>query len=241
MRTSLRAAPLVVLVACTSTVPTITAPDAAPPPGADASPADASPADAGPAADGGPRADSGPGPSASFPLASLDDTCDGVATLTGRSLVRLLAVKYDATYTPRTGAATPLEMKVKYEGGAIVCFPHFKSNGGAPDMPARIELAIRVDFETDDGTFKEDFDGKITSRFGGTTLDLSASLPIARVKGRYVATPMPGFDKIDLGIGGTLGPGSATSGNVMQWGTISAPPQPGQINPGKTEPAGSWK
>lgn len=200
------------------------------------SPSDASP-DAVNPPDGGSDATA---PPAAYPLATPDEVCDGVAGLTGAALLAAMKAEYTATFTPRTGSASALSIKLKYEGGAIVCHRAFKSNGGAPDMPAWIELTAAMDFSTADGLFAEKRAAQVARRFGDA-LELSATAPAAEIKGTFTPAAMPGFDVISVGFGGNLLADGSTSGNVQQFGAKSAPPPPGQVNPGVTQPVGSWK
>jgi len=75
----------------------------------------------------------------------------------------------------------------------------------------------------------------------GDALELSVEVPVADVKGTFTPAAMPGFDVIRVGIGGSLMPAGTTSGNVQQFGSKSAVPPPGQVNPSVTQPVGSWK
>ena len=69
----------------------------------------------------------------------------------------------------------------------------------------------------------------------------AGEVPVADVKGTFTPAAMPGFDVIRVGIGGSLMPAGTTSGNVQQFGSKSAVPPPGQVNPSVTQPVGSWK
>mgnify|MGYP003593895466 CR=1 FL=1 len=232
-------APALALAACTVTTSPApadsgVAQDAAPTP-TDAA-ADAPDATIGP--DGG--GSDATTPIAAYPLATPDEVCDGVPGLTGAALIAAMKAEYTATFTPRTGSPSALSIKLKYEGGALVCHRAFKSNGGAPDMPAWIELTAAMDFSTADGLFAEKRAAQVARRFGDA-LDLSATAPAAEIKGTFTPAAMPGFDVISVGFGGSLLSDGSTSGNVQQFGAKSAPPPPGQVNPGVTQPVGSWK
>ncbi|HQY61825.1 MAG: hypothetical protein IPQ09_03155 [Myxococcales bacterium] len=180
------------------------------------------------------------GPPPTYPLATPDEVCDGVPGLTGAALIAAIKPEYAATFTPRTGSSSALSIKLKYEGGAIVCHRAFKSMGGAPDMPAWIALTAAMDFSTADGLFAEKRAAQVSRRFGDA-LELSVEVPVADVKGTFTPAAMPGFDVIRVGIGGSLMPAGTTSGNVQQFGSKSAVPPPGQVNPSVTQPVGSWK
>jgi hypothetical protein len=107
-------------------------------------------------------------------------------------------------------------------------------------MPAWIELTAAMDFSTADGLFAEKRAAQVARRFGDA-LELSATAPAAEIKGTFTPAAMPGFDVISVGFGGSLLADGSTSGNVQQFGAKSAPPPPGQVNPGVTQPVGSWK
>lgn len=215
-----------------------------------------------PTVDGGPAVDSGPAPTdaasdvivsppdgggsdgstpiTTYPLTTPDEVCDGVPGLTGASLVAAMKAEYTATFTPRSGAATALSIKLKYEGGAMVCHRAFISNGGAPNMPAWVELTAAMTFQTADGLFAEERPAQV-ARHSSDVLELSSEAPVADLKGTFTPAAMPGFDVIRVGFGGSLKADASTTGNVQQLGSKSAPPPPGQVNPGLTQPVGSWK
>lgn len=231
-------APALALAAAACTVTTTPgSPDSGIASDASPSPSDASPDAVVNPPDGGSDATA---PPAAYPLATPDEVCDGVAGLTGAALLAAMKAEYTATFTPRTGSASALSIKLKYEGGPIVCHRAFKSNGGAPDMPAWIELTAAMDFSTADGLFAEKRAAQVARRFGDA-LELSATAPAAEIKGTFTPAAMPGFDVISVGFGGNLLADGSTSGNVQQFGAKSAPPPPGQVNPGVTQPVGSWK
>jgi hypothetical protein len=192
----------------------------------------------------GPNPTPGPAPGPSvITLASLDDACDGNAALTGRAVVAALKAEYDATYTPiGGGTSTPLVLKVSYTDGAITCHPaiHQAPGIGAPDTLAWLELTVAIELTTGDGTFAEKLPAQIARRYGNA-LELSTRVPVEDVKGTFTPAIMAGFDKLSIGIFGNLQTAGTTDGNVQQYGEISKPPPPGQVNPGTTRGVGAWK
>jgi hypothetical protein len=194
----------------------------------------------------GPNPTPGPGPAPGpsvLTLASLDDACDGNAALTGRAIVAALKAEYDATYTPiGGGASAPLVLKVSYTDGAITCHPavHQAPGIGAPDVLAWLELTAAIELTTGDGTFAEKLPAQIARRYGNA-LELSTRMPVESVKGTFTPAIMSGFDKLSIGIFGNLQPAGTTDGDVQQYGEISKPPPPGQVNPGTTTGVGAWK
>ena len=202
--------------------------------------ADAGPDVVGPSVDAG--SDAPPPQRPPYVLKTQDELCDGVAGLTGVSLIGALKAEYNATFTPRAGSPSALSIKLKYDGGEIKCHPAFNPGPGvgAPSMPAWIEVTVVMGFDTVDGLFAEQRNAQVARRFGDA-LELSTTLPIADVKGTFKALDMPGFDLISVGIGGSLKADATTTGNIQQYGAKSATPPPGQVNPGVTQNVGTWK
>jgi hypothetical protein len=175
-------------------------------------------------------------------LGSLAETCDGVAGLTGQSIVDLLQAEYKATFAYQTdgGGTTPLTIRTKYDGGDILCTKHWDPppGSGAPSMPASLALTIRFEFETADGRFKEKLaDATVTKNGFGTAgeLQLSASEPFSAIQGSYVPS-LSGFQTLQLGYGGTLS-GTSTTGQLMEQGST----QSGGVGMGRVQPVGQWK
>jgi hypothetical protein len=234
---------LPVLLACVMsaacTVTTTPTTDAGAVDGAVVPPADAGPDVVGPSVDAGSDA---PAQRPPYVLKTQDELCDGVAGLTGASLIGALKAEYNATFSPRTGSASALSIKLKYDAGEIKCHPAFNPGPGvgAPSMPAWIEVTVAMGFDTVDGLFAEQRNAQVSRRFGDT-LELSSTLPLADVKGTFKALDMPGFDLISVGIGGSLKADTTTTGTIQQYGAKSAAPPPGQVNPGVTQNVGTWK
>lgn len=239
MRALVPVASCLVFACAACTVTASPAADAGPDAAVSPPPTDASATDAAIPGDAAPDA---PAPRQAYPLATPDELCDGVAGLNGSAVLSAMKAEYTALFTPRTGTPSPLTIKLKYEGGAILCHPAFVPGPGmgAPSMPAWIEITVALDFGTADGVFAEKRKAQVARRFGDT-LELSTTVPMGEVQGSFKALDMPGFDVLSVGIGGTLKTDASTTGNVQQFGAKSAPPPPGQVNPGLTQPIGSWK
>lgn len=185
----------------------------------------------------------GPAPAGISVLASLDTACDGDASMTGRPVVDAIgATPYTGTYSGANAtAASALTLTVTYAGGAIRCHPAYHGNtGGVPDTRAYVDVDLRLQLTTADGTFAETLVAAAELR-GDAVLFVTAPVTQAELKGTFAPTPMPGFDVLTLMISGTFGRNSATSGNVQQIGAKSATPAPGTVNPSRTQSAGSWQ
>lgn len=175
--------------------------------------------DAGPAStailpEGGPDGgqDSPSSPPASF---GLNQTCDGVAGLTGQALLDTLKPQYLATLTHSSGKSTQLTITPTYAGGQVTCHPAFHSNGGAPDLPAYFDVVVQLDFVTADGVFRERFPTAVNNsimNFGGS-LGFYAVVPTADLKGTFKPDLPGGTLSVDL-IG--YFKGATTNGSVVQ-------------------------
>jgi hypothetical protein len=130
---------------------------------------------------------------------SLDATCDGVAGLTGRSVLDAIGPFPTATFRrfvyppgpPKVGDPSPLTLRVSYEGGDVHCTPATPDPPGTlnPSVtPASVSLNMRVEFSTADGLFNESFVAPVTKRSpGSATVQFDVSIEVAAIRGSYKA------------------------------------------------------
>jgi hypothetical protein len=177
-----------------------------------------------------PAATDSPAETEAGPPLSLTDVCDGVAGLTGQSVLDGLQPTYAATFTYQGGASTALTITTRYAGGPITCHPALISMGGPPDTPAWVEVQMQITFATANGAFNESFSTPVDWHFT-TTRDFDAPVPASAIKGTYKPT-LTGFATIDISFGGSFS-GTTTTGIVVEQGMNG--------NMGQTSRAGSWQ
>jgi hypothetical protein len=194
--------------------------------------------DAGPDSPADVAADTGP-----IILPSPSDVCDGDPNLTGNHVLSILQPYYAATYTPMNGSPSALQLFVSTTSNpTITCHPHVVSNGGPPDMPASISVAVQATFATQDKTFNEVFAATVTlsAAQSSQSLAFAGTEPTSSIQGTYQPTitgtwmsHVLSFSGAVLpSVGGDGGPGS-TTGSVTE--------QASNTNMGKVMGAGSWK
>jgi hypothetical protein len=153
---------------------------------------------------GGATADSGGAPSSSPPATTsggpgaerhddstnpaLAATCDGVAGLTGQSVLDTLDVPSGGMFHRSHSDAvepTPLVLRIHYEGGAVECVPaHSAGAQTNPSLvPATVRVHVKVDFATGDGLFDEHFDGTLESE--GQSDGFEAVVDVQNLAGSY--------------------------------------------------------
>lgn len=171
-------------------------------------------------------------------LSGLDEPCAGVHKLTGRAMLADLDVEYTPYFIRDDGAPTTSSvLKFAYVDGAIKCRAPFTSMGGAPDMPASLELGVTISLMTADGSLQEVVQGTLT-RSTSVTLNFAATLSAGSKVGSLPLAPMDGFD-VSIGLSGIVHPGfHDAGGNVMQQGT-KAPSGTGGAGMGQVRQLGA--
>ena len=164
-----------------------------------------------------------------FPLSSLDDVCDGNASLTGRAVLAKVSMPTKATlaYYMKGDAAAPMPtlytLDVAYAGGTIICTTHGPPLGNeGPPVIASIQIAVVVGFKTEDGAFAETgFDGTLSS--SGTSPSLSASESLSSIKGTYTPTTMTGTLRVQAFYGSRFGLLAEVASSVTGIGSFQIP------------------
>jgi hypothetical protein len=127
-------------------------------------------------------------PQAGSPSAALSAICDGVAGLTGQSVLDALDVPTGGTFhrsSPEVESPTPLTLRIHYEGGSVECIAaHSDGSSMNPSVvAATVRVHVNVDFATGDGLLDEHFDGELVSE--GQSVGFEAVVPVASLAGSY--------------------------------------------------------
>jgi hypothetical protein len=130
----------------------------------------------------------------------LAEPCEGDPKLTGQEVVD--AVKYFPEAKgkfgrfvyppgpPALGQETPLTIRVRYQGGDVICNQpgaNQKNGVGNPNSNrATVDVVLQVDFVTGDGLFNETFALPFQLN-GNDVLFFNGTVPVSSIKGTYRA------------------------------------------------------
>jgi hypothetical protein len=141
-------------------------------------------------------------------LSSLDTPC-GPAAVTGRQLLDQLLPQYSSPFAEEapdgaTVSTTVVTFGARYDGGAITCLLVTDNCGSGPGcaraiVPAYVELAVDVTFQTADGAFDDQFTG--TAAWGGDSaegVNILGYVPPTSLVGNLVPTGNPASVEFNL-------------------------------------------
>jgi hypothetical protein len=160
-----------------------------------------------------------PADAGQYPLADLDETCEGGPT--GRQLLAYVGSSYTGIFTPPATRApaqpSALAITASYDGGAIECTPSppYECCAGCPcrtQTPPIVSVNLDVGFKTADGTLDESFVGTATFDSDVNEVQWTATLARSAVKGTYPFST----GSTDLAFSGTFATSSSISGVVTE-------------------------